>query len=967
MLLKSKQKKRIKFPKKTSFLILGIGILVASFFLFKNLFQSNQKSASIFCDAENVSNNYFIGNNEIKLRNGNTQSDEKAYSGNYSAKLSTENPFGFTYELNSISKGDLIEISVWVYGGFENANLVIQGENDYYQNFSPLQNNHNKWVNISEKIFVDENIAKENIKIYTWFSGSNGFAYFDDFKIVHTKSGAKDFYQNIQLDSIRILNLQTSDKGFYKLNQKRNNALKKGVIVAQDNDWVKVRLEENKQNFYGKMRLKGDWLDHLQGKKWSFRVSLNSDNAWNRLMTFSLQNPKTRALLKEWVFHQMLEINDVLTTRYDFLKLSLNKESLGIYAYEEHFEKQLLEFRNRREGPILKFSEDAMWKLRVAEINQGISLGAASGSDQLYQTNINVFKENKTIANPVLKNHLEQANLLMDQYRKGEIPFSQIFDMDLVAKYFAILDVQKAYHGLIWHNHRWYFNPISQKLEPIGFDGFIEEGTYDWIGKPFLGYGQAPKKYTPLLNTFFSDFEFCKLYISYLDSFSSSNYVSIFQNKLKNKLTYRTRIIQAEFSDYEYDDQYLEKNAKKIQLLLYPVEGIGLKVYKGPNDAYFVSNRHHLPIEVLGFGNSINEMETNLEKPILLKAFHKLRKTKTKRINLKKRPKFFFYKVMGLDSLLYSPIKPYHFETKIPAKQDLFQQINLTENSIYSIQEKQIIFKSGEHTINKPIIIPNGYEVLFPAGLKLDLTNGAFFLSQSEILMMGTKDNPIYIGSSDSSARGFTIINSKNQNFLNYTIFNGFSTLSYKGWQLTGAINFYESEIKMNHVSIVNNHCEDALNLIRSKFEINDLKIKNTFADGFDADFCQGKLTNCFLENTGNDGLDFSGSQITISDCKINQPGDKGISVGEESTIKIVNVSINQAVIALASKDLSKVNVQNISINNCKLGIVAYQKKPEYGPAKIIVKGLEIENVKNNYQIEKGSELIVDGKKIKSD
>ena len=40
-----------------------------------------------------------------------------------------------------------------------------------------------------------------------------------------------------------------------------------------------------------KLRLKGDWLDHLKGDQWSFRVETASDKSWNRLKTFSIQNP----------------------------------------------------------------------------------------------------------------------------------------------------------------------------------------------------------------------------------------------------------------------------------------------------------------------------------------------------------------------------------------------------------------------------------------------------------------------------------------------------------------------------------------------------------------------------------------------------------------------------------------------------------------------------------------------------
>jgi len=38
--------------------------------------------------------------------------------------------------------------------------------------------------------------------------------------------------------------------------------------------------------------------------------------------------------------------------------MELNGQDMGVYAFEEHFDKLLIESNNRREGPIVKFSEN---------------------------------------------------------------------------------------------------------------------------------------------------------------------------------------------------------------------------------------------------------------------------------------------------------------------------------------------------------------------------------------------------------------------------------------------------------------------------------------------------------------------------------------------------------------------------------------------------------------------------------
>ena len=50
---------------------------------------------------------------------------------------------------------------------------------------------------------------------------------------------------------------------------------------------------------------------------------------------------------------------------------------------------------------------------------------------------------------------------------------------------------------------------------------------------------------------------------------------------------------------------------------------------------------------------------------------------------------------------------------------------------------------------------------------------------------------------------------------------------------LTGAMTFCESDVGLNKV-FSNNKSEDSLNIIRSKFQLNNSKFSNTFSDAID-------------------------------------------------------------------------------------------------------------------------------------
>jgi len=194
---------------------------------------------------------------------------------------------------------------------------------------------------------------------------------------------------------------------------------------------------------------------------------------------------------------------------------------------------------------------------------------------------------------------------------------------------------------------------------------------------------------------------------------------------------------------------------------------------------------------------------------------------------------------------------------------------------------------------------------------------------------------------------------------------DGLNTLNQEGWQLTGAVSFYESEVQLNKCVLKNIPCEDGLNLIRTKFSIDFCQFSDLSFDAFDSDFCKGTINNSYFYQIGNDAMDFSGSIVNIKSCQVKQTGDKGVSVGEASDVNIFDTIIQNCPIAVASKDLSVLYINNIIIKDCIQGFVAFQKKPEFGGSQIIVKDYQAENIKRLHAISAGSSLQLKDQLIK--
>jgi len=230
--------------------------------------------------------------------------------------------------------------------------------------------------------------------------------------------------------------------------------------------------------------------------------------------------------------------------------------------------------------------------------------------------------------------------------------------------------------------------------------------------------------------------------------------------------------------------------------------------------------------------------------------------------------------------------------------------------------------------------------------------------------MEGTESAPIKVFSSDGSGRGVVVLNSSGRSHVSHAVFAGLKAAEFPGWSVSAAVLFYESPVTIENSSFYNNNSEDALNIIRSEFEITDCVFEGNRSDAFDSDFSHGTITGTRFLSTGNDAIDTSGSILKSSDIVISDAGDKGISIGEASTMDGRNITIRTSGIAVSSKDNSTFALNEIDLKENALAFALFQKKPEYGPTQGRVRELNIAGNDEDYLIEKGSSLEIDGRVI---
>jgi hypothetical protein len=782
-------------------------------------------------------------------------------------------------------------------------------------------------------------------------------------------------FGNENLDNIKI---DIKFKNFNKLAKKRNEALTSGILISDE--YVPAKVQLGGKEYKINIRLKGDFLDHLIGEKWSFRIKVKDEETILGMKQFSLHNPNTRNFIYEWIYHKLLKKEGLISLRYNFLTLTVNGKNLGIYALEEHFEKRLIENNERKEGPILRFDESLHFVqiLRAKPYELEIqSIPFTYGS--YYSSYIDSFQTSKILSDSIQFNSFLKGILLLESFRIGEKSTNEVFDVDKLSSFVALADIMGSYHSITWNNSRFYYNPITGKLEPIGFDS--SSGNY--VSKNGLALISGKNFFlSEYLDRLFSDPIFYNSYIDKLMLYSKKSFLDNFFNEIKYELNEKLSIIYKEWPTYYFDKSIMYSNQAYIRETINPDKAIHafLKKKNNKNIIVSIANLQSLDVEVSSvfFNDSLVYFPYEkisipgklLNEPLNYNNYEFYSDININESIIDSLPINVNYEISGTGNTKNIKVFEWdNFDRNLLKDDFIRSKTNINEFKFIYINKdrSEILFKKGIYDINQNIHIPEGYNVFITEGTTLNLLNNSSIISKSTLILNGTEDKPIIIKSSDSSGQGIFVLNASKRSILNHVYFENLSNPIKNEWNLTGAITFYESDVSINNCYFINNiKGDDYLNIIRSDFSINNSNFNNIISDALDADFSSGNMSNNIFNNCGNDGIDISGTNLTIDNIKMNNIGDKGISSGEGSSLTASNVEINNSEIAICSKDKSIIKISTAFLNSNKIGITAFRKKPEFGPAEIIGSNIHITNTLNPFLIESKSKLFLDGDEIKS-
>ena len=581
----------------------------------------------------------------------------------------------------------------------------------------------------------------------------------------------------------------------------------------------------------------------------------------------------------------------------------------------------------------------------------------------------------------------------MRGFLAGDLAPGEVFDLELMARFLAVVEVWEAHHCLAWHNMRFYYNPLTARLEPVVFDGHLQARP---LG-PGLTAGIG--HFTPWL---LEDDEFRAVFVRVLARIAgemADGSVAEWALEMERDL------LPALQEGLEHVPHLgIERRMKRardiarIDDALFPhfMPPLGSPDMQYPEPVRFyrcgdcskprleLVNAMTVPVSVLsmaatGDADAVEEATRALAGvsfPIELPAttFMEAPTPQHRTLDFREDPNHpiefeAVVRVHGQAQRHTVPVLRYPeplSASPIPVA-SLDQALARHPFLSFDADEGMLRAAKGEWDIQGSLILPDGVGLALGPGTELRFGKGEALIASGPLVFEGSPEQPVVLRPRDGHETwgGVASLRTEAPHRWSHVRVESTSGINKVGWRLTGGVTLRAAEVEISDSLFRGHRGEDALNLVRSQFLLDRVEFKDAPSDALDADFSDGEIRGGRYSEIGGDGIDVSGANVVVSDVELVDIADKAISVGEASRVQARNLRIERVGTGAASKDRSELLFEDsLVVDAVTAGVSVYTKKPEYGPASAVVNRVEMRSVGTPALVQTGSRATLDGESV---
>jgi hypothetical protein len=234
-------------------------------------------------------------------------------------------------------------------------------------------------------------------------------------------------------------------KHVHKLQQRREQALKQGQVAERD--FLPAQLQYQGETMPIDLRLKPGAVDSLKTDQWAYQIEIENDDRPFGMKQFSLYKPSPMAFLAEQAWLEHLREEGLIARRTRFVAVTFNggNSQRGLVV-EDEFSKELIKASGRPEGLFIAYSQSDSGRYALATTRD-------DHIDKYFG----------------LQRQRASAIALLQGFLEGTYAAEQVFDIPATAKFLAIASLWPQSAVLSHPQAYFYYNPITAKLEPVGF------------------------------------------------------------------------------------------------------------------------------------------------------------------------------------------------------------------------------------------------------------------------------------------------------------------------------------------------------------------------------------------------------------------------------------------------------------------------------------------------------------------
>ncbi len=786
-----------------------------------------------------------------------------------------------------------------------------------------------------------------------------------EFLLVFPKNIYKSIDQQVKgfpdRPNIEKIEITIKFKEYRKVLNDRKRSLKKHFLT--DPHEVRASIKYNGQTYKSSVRLKGDYSDHWDSiYRMSLRVDLKSGSIFG-LSRFSIQKNESRAFPYDQAYGNVVQNIGNLSPKHHFARIFVNGEDWGIMNIEEHMSKEILERQKQKESMIFRFGNDL--DSQYSKNNTDEYFYHRIGDDRLSTT---IYQSKKYLSDD--HNRMLFSYISENKLNKND---ASIFNVNKYSKSFILASIWGDWHTLSSMNSRNYLNPYLLKLEPITTDNgpiqnlkLLPERKKSIMNRAFYPYNliiqdeEYANNIQENLEAVYGELKNAKDFFNYYQSFFPADKkinISMLNQNYNYILTDRVNYLSPNSHNVS---KYNNISPTNDQAKFFPAH-IYLRHYTNgdiqiynllPESVIVKSIKYKsftMPLNLKIDGFNETSYKPNIIKTSFLgPADGKIRVTTEYKGNLRTRKN----DISLIPGPYFNPISDIE---------------SLNKDFLIKTNKNEWIIKKGEWTIEKPLLVEG--DLIIEPGTKLKFNSESYIIVKGNLIAIGTINENI-IFDSETPWKGIYVISKKEgQSKLRFVVIKNTQALSDGLLRLTGAVNFYNSNVTIKDSKIIGTVAEDALNIINSDFTIERSEIGRTISDAFDSDFSNGVISDSLFFDVGGDAVDFSGSEVNIKKSVFNNIRDKAISAGESTNINIQDVAISDVGVGIASKDGSKTYASNVNIKDYSLyAAMTYVKKNFYGTPKFVGNKISIfpEN-SEPFLAQENTSMVIDNELVRTE